>query len=309
MIWIHERPLPATRTAPTGASLSPSSAPSSPAVEAPARLRAWVNRLAIPRHRTANPAGNRRVREEILTEFEARGFTAEVVGRYQNVIARPKSARRQRLTWICAHYDAVPDVPGADDNASGLAVMLECARRLGDADRGEAVGFVAFNAEEEGLLGSADFVHHVLPGLRSTFRTAHVLEMVGFRRPSSSPRQRLPLPWVPRRFLTPDFLGLVANNRSNADVGRALRSNAAPDLRVLAAKTWGPMHWLMPDLQRSDHLPFWRADVPAVLWTDTANFRNPNYHRVTDTPETLDPDFMAGVAEILTAVASREVAP
>src|SRR5262249_3386801 len=107
------------------------------------------------------------------------------------------------------------------------------------------------------------------------------------------------------KLKVPDFIGVIANGRSNAMADSALSSLAAPGLRLLAAKTWGPLHRLLPDLTRSDHFPFWNADVPAVLWTDTANFRNPHYHRATDTPDTLDYRFMQQVAELLCSVVSK----
>lgn len=139
----------------------------------------------------------------------------------------------------------------------------------------------------------------------NSFSTIHVLEMVGFRG-GSSRSQRLPLPWVPRRLEVPDFIGILANGRSNAAVDSAVASPSAPGLRLVGAKTWGPLHRLLPDLTRSDHFPFWSIGVPAVLWTDTGNFRNPHYHRVTDTPDTLDYRFMGGVAALLCGLVSEE---
>jgi hypothetical protein len=114
------------------------------------------------------------------------------------------------------------------------------------------------------------------------------------------------LPWVPPRLKTPDFIGLVAKAQSNATADRALSQAAAPALRVLAAKSWGPLHRLLPDLARSDHFPFWNAGLPALLWTDTGNFRNPHYHQPTDTPDTLDFGFMRQVTELLCALTSDE---
>jgi hypothetical protein len=180
--------------------------------------------------------------------------------------------------------------------------MLECARVLAQSD--QQVGFIAFNAEEDGLLGSRDFVTNGLPTLPCQVGVAHVLEMVGFCARSAS-AQDLPLPWVPAGLKVPDFIGLIGKGRSNAVVDCANRSVAAPELRLMAAKTWGPLHRLFPDLIRSDHFPFWSAGRPAVLWTDTGNFRNPNYHRSTDTPDTLDYSFMREVAELLSAVVSE----
>jgi Zn-dependent M28 family amino/carboxypeptidase len=184
--------------------------------------------------------------------------------------------------------------------------MLECARVLARSEPRLPVGFIAFNAEEDEMLGSQDFVIHGLPGLGLEVRTTHVLEMVGFRHRAAT--QQVPLPWVPASLKVPDFIGLVAKGRSNATAETAVTSSAAPSLRVLAMKTWGPLHRLLPDLTQSDHFPFWDAGLPAVLWTDTAYFRNPHYHRSTDTPDTLDYPFMREVAELVCAVASQEAA-
>lgn len=267
-------------------------------------LRWWVERLAVPRHIFANARNNAWVRDELALAFERCDLSVQIQGRYRNVLALPRGATGRPTTFIAAHYDSVPDCPGADDNASGLAVMLECARLLARPAQSVPIGFIAFNAEEDGLLGSRDFVTNGLPALRINVRSVHVLEMVGFR--GGSGAQEAPLPWVPASLKIPDFIGLVAKGRSNAVIDCAMGQGASPALRVLAAKTWGPLHRLVPDLTRSDHFPFWNAGVPALLWTDTGNFRNPHYHRATDTPDTLDYPFMREVAELLCAIVSKE---
>jgi Zn-dependent M28 family amino/carboxypeptidase len=269
------------------------------------QLRRWVEHLAVPRHFFANQRSNAWVCDELATEFERQGLSVQLQGPYRNVLALPGKADRRPVTLLAAHYDSVPDCPGADDNASGLAVMLECARILAGRGESSPIGFVAFNAEEDGLVGSRDFVTNGLPALRLQVRRAHVLEMVGFRAGASGGTQRLPLPWAPRALEVPDFIGVLANGRSNEIADVATRSTASRSLRAVAAKTWGPVHRLLPDLTRSDHFPFWNAGVPAVLWTDTGNFRNPHYHRGTDTPDTLDYAFMRDVAELLCDVLSK----
>ncbi len=118
-------------------------------------LRALVQALAVPRHRVANPRGNAATRELVCDHLAQLGFHVRVEGPFGNVVARPRVPRGRPLTLVGAHFDAVPDCPGADDNASGVAVMLACAR---ETPNDASVGFVAFNAEEEGLLGSRDFV-------------------------------------------------------------------------------------------------------------------------------------------------------
>ena len=257
-------------------------------------LRDWVNRLAIPRHFSVNRQNNIWVRTLITRTLEKLGFDVHLQGRFHNIVALPRQGSAESLTLIAAHYDSVPNCPGADDNASGLAVLLECARMLGPHSK---IGFVAFNAEEDGLLGSSDFVERGMNEMPPIV-AVHVLEMVGYR-DIASRGERLPLPWIPRSLRVPDFIGLIAQGSSNAVVDVAAVSVVSPELRVVAAKTWRPIHRLFPDLTRSDHFPFWRAGFRAVLWTDTGNFRNPHYHQASDTPSTLDYPFMRDVANLL----------
>jgi hypothetical protein len=273
------------------------------AVEAEARLRRWVERLAFPRHVLADARANRRAGDELAGALADLGYVVRLQGRFRNVVALPRGAAGRPLTLVAAHYDSVPGSPGADDNASGLAAMLECARALAGAGAAAAVGFVAFNAEEDGLLGSREFVAEGLRELPGPLRVAHVLEMVGFRGPPGH-EQRLPLPWVPRGLRSPDFIGLLARGPSNECVDRAVARARPGGLRVAAAKTWGPLERLLPDLTRSDHFAFWSAGAPATLWTDLGNFRNPHYHRPSDTPDTLDYAFLREVTALLTAVAA-----
>ena len=271
---------------------------------------------------------------------------------------------------VGAHYDTRPNSPGADDNASGVAAMVECVRALGGRRLRCDVIFVAFDAEERqgqlhGLWGSGAFVrsltgtargdvaprlargerpdpspqHPASPGTRppsgegenvatrpfeglwnrgereSTdapkvsrlVRAALVLEMVGFS--SLKGTQKIPIGmralfpsagWsVIRRGYAGDFLVAVTRGRGKK-VARALakhsRRTGGPDVLTLGLPGWLPPP---PDLLRSDHAPFWLAGVPAVMVGDTANFRNPNYHLPSDTPETLDYGMVAGVARAL----------
>jgi Peptidase family M28 len=273
----------------------------------PERLRRWVEHLAVPRHRHANASNNAWVRDELAAAFAACGLSVRLQGSFDNVVALPARSPRDAakpLTLVAAHFDSVPDCPGADDNASGLAVMLECARLLRAAE--SSIGFVAFNAEEDGLLGSREFVATGLGELGAPLAAVHVLEMVGFRDPTATgSTPRLPLPWIPACVKVPDFISVVAAERPGSIVKDVLRSAAAPELRVVTARTWPMMRRCFPDLARSDHFPFWEAGLPAVMWSDTAEFRNPHYHRHTDTPETLDYALMQSVTEVLCDVLTK----
>jgi hypothetical protein len=266
--------------------------------ERASRLEGWTRRLAVPRNFRAQPRENARARRFLGDFFEDLGYSVEIQGPYRNVVALPP--HRTDLTLVAAHYDSVPGSRGADDNASGVAVMLAVASDL--AARGAPnVGFVAFNAEEDGIAGSDEFVANGIRELGLTVAEVHVLEMVGFStdEPGS---QEAPL----RLLRVPDrgnFLGLLANGRSHALLDRAFERApvATPDLEVLGLKTYLGIERLLPVLLLSDHAPFWRASIPAMLWTDTSFFRNPHYHQMSDAPETLDYGFMERIATLVSA--------
>lgn len=260
-------------------------------------LAKWTERLAVPRNFWAERAENRAIGRLLAEAFAGWGYDIRIQGDYRNVVALPRSARHNEgLVLVGAHYDSVPRSPGADDNASGVAVVLAAARAL--AGSTAPVAFVAFNAEEDGLLGSRDFVERGLHELGIRPRLAHVLEMVGFRSRAHG-SQRLPFPWPTRRFDTADFVAIVGSPESKGALDRVMRSEASPRPRCVSLQEWVAMDSVLPALRRSDHFPFWTKRIPALLWTDTAEFRNPNYHRSSDTPDTLDYDFMSAVANLL----------
>ena len=130
------------------------------------RLELHVRALARPRHRVAQPLANQQTRERVCDLLSAWGYEVGLQGPYHNVVATPAGASGP-LPAVCAHCDSVPCTPGADDNASALAVMLEVARAA--AAGGAPVAAISFNGEEDDLAGSRDFAAHGHagdPGLR-----------------------------------------------------------------------------------------------------------------------------------------------
>jgi Zn-dependent M28 family amino/carboxypeptidase len=165
-----------------------------------------------------------------------------------------------------------------------------------------AVVFVAFNREEDGLLGSKDFVDSYLPKAPFQIQCAHVLEMVGFA--SSTPGSQLVPPGLPIKISDRgDFLGLLANRGSNQVMDFVLRraGTYVPELPVMGLDVKLGIEKYFPVLGRSDHAPFWAKKIPALMWTDTSEFRNHNYHRDSDTPDTLNYRFLRHVTQLLTA--------
>jgi Zn-dependent M28 family amino/carboxypeptidase len=192
--------------------------------------------------------------------------------------------------------------PGADDNGSAVAAMLGCAAACSLWRPVLPVLFVAFNREEDGLRGSRDFVNSYLPKAAFSVRCAHILEMVGYA--SSEPgSQRVPTGLPIKISDKGDFLGLLANAHSSTVMDFVLRRarTYVPELPVTGLKVKLGLEKYFPVLSRSDHAPFWAQKIPAVMWTDTSEFRNHNYHRHTDTPETLNYRFLRQVTQLLSA--------
>jgi Zn-dependent M28 family amino/carboxypeptidase len=275
------------------------------------RLRAHVAALLGERHPTTAPAALERSKRYLHDQFTAYGLPVALHRfqafdtTYHNVIATlppsNPSATGPPLI-IAAHYDTVPASPGADDNASAVAVVLEAARALQSKRLAGEVRLIGFCLEEEDLLGSLAYARE-LRDRGERIAGAIVLECVGYTSqiPGSQlapPRLPIPLPPVG------DFLGVVGNALSGslaAAVEEAARRHV-PELKTISLLVPGNGE-VLPDTRRSDHAAFWHYGYPALMLTDTANFRNPHYHSPTDTIETLDFIFMQRVAEAVIAAA------
>jgi hypothetical protein len=265
------------------------------------QLREWVERISVPRHFIIEAEQNRATAKWLAQLFEGWGYRVQQQGPHANIVALPHP-KPARAILVGAHYDTVPESPGADDNGSAVAAMLGCAAACAVWRPVLPVMFVAFNREEEHLTGSSDFVTSWLPQSGVRVDCAHVLEMVGFAsdRPGS---QRTPtgLPIsIPDRG---NFLGLLANNTSSATMDFAVKQTCTylPDFPVIGLEVALGLEKVFPVLGRSDHVPFWKAGIPALMWTDTSEFRNPNYHTHRDLPDTLNYPFLAQVTRLLTA--------
>lgn len=226
---------------------------------------------------------------------------------YRNVEARLRGSRDDgRGVWVVgAHYDTAPGTPGADDNASGVAVLLETARLLRESPPAREVRFAAFDAEEPPHFGTRDMgsLRYVdgLVGRGVRVRGFINLEMVGYFNPRPGSQLFPPLlqAFYPDRG---DFLGLAGNLRSRGlsrEFAAAWRAEAGPEL--LSAL----LPFIFSTLAVSDQLNFWYSGCPALMLTDTAFFRNPNYHQDTDTAEKLDYERMARAVQALAGTLRR----
>ena len=306
------------------------------------RLRIDVAHLARgERHSYYGPALHAETVEYISTVFAECGLadkqhTVDVGSRQLvNVIAAldstasaPKAASAVPPILVSAHYDTVPGSPGADDNASGVASLLEAARVLSTIQLSRSIEFVAFDMEENqpegfGLVGSTAFVKHILnkgergAAGKNAYAGLYNLEMVGYTSGPGDQRHppgfRFILPRVydrvRKREFRGDFIALVAIG-SGIELSRRFQEAIGlwvPELQVQAIE----VRYRIPrlgDIFRSDHAPFWAAGIPAIMITDTANFRNPNYHRPTDVPDTLDFPFLGNVTRALVATLAQHAA-
>jgi Zn-dependent M28 family amino/carboxypeptidase len=242
-----------------------------------------------------------------------------------NVIA-VKEGTSPEAVVVVAHHDTVPATGGADDNGSGVVALMELARLLGPLRLRNSVVLAAVDLEELGFLGSRQLVSELLAerGVIGGF----VYEMIAYSNPAPG-SQRLPpgigtlYPGQVRRIRARGFRGdftTVLYQQSSRSLAtrfaECLAHLAGPAAPVLVrAPTDLPMVGpvlaravpFARDFARSDHVPFWDAGLPAVQITDTANFRNPHYHRAGDTPDTLDYQRLADVV-VATALAVERTA-
>jgi Zn-dependent M28 family amino/carboxypeptidase len=273
------------------------------------RLEAWVRYLSDdigPRHYRrpqALAAAARYITEQLRAmganpreqEFfvnEQRFVNLEVV-----VPAAAGEGPEPACLVIGAHYDTVPSTPGADDNASGVAALLELVRELGQARLKRALRLVFFVNEEppffpDAGMGSA-FYADALARERVDVHVMISLEMLGYYSDGANTQKYPP----GLSLLYPDrgdFIGFVGNlssRRRLREVKRAFIASTDFPCESLSAPEWTVIVGL------SDHHSFWKHGYSGLMITDTAFMRNPNYHQATDTADTLDYQRFARVTE------------
>lgn len=273
-------------------------------------IRSHLQALVGERHPLTSPTAIHEAERYLAEQFRNFGLDVSTHGldafggTYHNVIATLPHAEDPHSPplIIAAHYDTMEASPGADDNASGLAVLLEVARRLCDQRTKIPVQLIAFCLEEEDLFGSLAYVHQ-LRMKDQQIRGALVLECVGYAS-SAADSQQVPQGIPIHIPSVGDFLGIVGNVDSAGLVTSFERAanQAAPGLKTVSLVVPGQGE-MLPDTRRSDHAAFWHYGFPALMLTDTANYRNPHYHQPSDTIDTLDLGFISRVADAVTASA------
>ena len=265
------------------------------------RLQTDLTLLARPRHAQWDPLGLLAVRAVLrerlgaLGDLEEHPFQQGTTKGINLILKLPGQRPRLPPLLVGAHYDGAPQTPGADDNASGVAALLELASRWRAEPPRRPVWLVAFDQEEEGLVGSRALAQR----LRAAGQPLHLmvsLEMLAY----TSPKQRYPHPAMDWLYGSRgDFIALVANLGAIPLLpGLARRVGRHVKTKVLPVPMLGRP---LPDTRRSDHSPFWDQGFNALMVTDTSFLRNPNYHSPSDEISSLDLPFLAAVCKGLHA--------
>jgi Zn-dependent M28 family amino/carboxypeptidase len=274
--------------------------------ELQARLLADLHQFAVPRHARWDPLGLMAVRQAIrerlapLGPLEEHRFASSGEEGVNLILRLPGRDAQLAPLLVGAHYDGPLHSPGADDNASGVAALLELAQRWAADPPLRPIWLVAFDQEEWGMVGSAALAQE-LRQARQPLKLMVSLEMLAY----TSTEQSYPLPAMQAVYGDRgDFIALVANAGAGLLLpGLARAMGRHVPTKVLPVPNGGRA---IPDVRLSDHSPFWDAGYNALMVTDTSFMRNPHYHQMSDTVDTLDLPFFAAVVEGLDA-AMRQV--
>lgn len=250
---------------------------------------------------------------ELRLEVERQPFEYHR-GSFNNVVARKPGTNPDRpRVLIGAHFDTVPGSPGADDNASGVAVMLECARLLAQEAFEATLEFVGFNLEEPQGSGYAIGSQCFAGAARRDgieYAGCLILEMVGYTdaEPGS---QEVPAMLLWKQVPAAGTFLAATGDGSSHELLRTFElcaARAIPELEVVTLRS-PARGWLIHVTRLSDNASFWDQGYPALMITDTAFLRNPNYHSAGDLADTLDAEFMRQVTEAVAATARELAAP
>ena len=237
------------------------------------------------------------VRDQLsaMGDLEEHHFSSGIDEGINFILKIPGRKPNRKPLLVGAHYDGPLHSIGADDNASGMVALLELARRWSANPPKRPVWLVAFDQEEWGMLGSAALTGK-LEKAGQALKLMLSLEMLAF----TGEKQSYPHPAMLKLYGNRgDFIALVANTSAGLiltqlthAMGQHVTTKALPVPR--AGRD-------VPDVRLSDHSPFWDRGYNALMVTDTSFLRNPHYHQMSDTIDTLDLPFFASVIDGLTA--------
>ena len=273
------------------------------------QIETHIKRLEGIRHPTAAPEALEKAADyiwEILTSYGYEMLTHyfdEGDRQYRNIIATLNGIQQSdKRVIVLAHYDTVSTSPGANDNASGVAALLELGRIFELCRFRKTIQFVAVSLEEqmvEGEKGSP-----CLRGSRALATHAHEngwdiegvidFEEIGYA--GETVEQLLPENFPLEKPEAGNFIAIVGNQNSAGLVNGYIQAIERYKLSLPYLPIVVPGNGEMfPDVRRSDHASFWDEGYPAIMITDTANLRTPHYHQPSDVLATLNLPFATEV--------------
>lgn len=278
------------------------------------RMKSNLEFIGAPRNRFTSADHLAAVKDSIENAFWAANLNTYrdnvPFGAYsgENILGDWAGTTQSESTYIIdAHFDTVNGSPGADDNGSGVVGFLEALRVLSPYRFNKTIRFIGFDLEEDGLVGATNYVLTSLPEAE-TIEGVFNLEMIGYfsEEPNS---QTFPAGF---EILYPEEAAVLEADQFRGNFINSIgdqNSESLKDAYDSAAETYvpalktisflAPPNWevITPDFGRSDHAPFWKEDIPALMLTDGSNFRNPFYHTADDVVETLNFTFMSNVVK------------
>lgn len=277
------------------------------------------------RHRTAGAAHLKEVKDTIEARFirhnletRRQKFTSFGMSG-ENIIGMHRGLLDEKSTFLIdSHFDSVEGTPGADDNGSGVAVMLEVMRILSAYNFNMSIKFAGFDLEEEGLVGSK---RYVASGISDSVNIMGVFnyEMIGYYSEAQN-SQQLPFGFnqlFPKQYdsvaahnFKGDFLLNISNTNSKmlGDAFAKYSKEYVSDLRIISLSVPGT-GTNTPDFRRSDHAAFWDKGFKALMFTDGAEFRNKYYHTRHDILDSLNFGFMGKIARATIAAVATLSGP
>ncbi len=276
----------------------------------------------IAQERTPGNAHWQAVQDLCAARFYALGFTVERhdYGTGVNIVGvKEGTSEPASRVLVAAHYDHIPSCAGADDNATGVAATLEVARVLAMRDFPRTLVVACWDEEELGLIGSTAYAE------RATTASEEILayynfEMIGFVDESPGAQSfpagfELLFPEAARavdaREGRGDFLAVIADETASEPVSLLERHGMSLGLPVISivVPTSLVSNPAIGDLRRSDHAPFWDRGYPAMMLTDTSEFRYDAYHCTSgpDSVDALNQDFSTRVVQTTVAAAAESL--
>jgi len=271
-------------------------------------IRGHIQALEGVRHPVEAPEALENAADYITESFRSYGYDVadhlfpDNRRLFRNIIATRRGCHvpHERVV-VLAHYDTVAGSPGADDNASGVAVLLEMARVLAEFTFERTVHFIGVSLEENehgtdpcsGTRGSRALAAYAREN-DWNIEGVVVLESVAYAGDrivqTVPPGIAIPVPE------TGNFIAVIGNELSRELAGNFARAVERYRIDLPHVELVVPGNGeLLPDSRRSDHAPFWDNGYKAVMVSDTTNFRSPHYHQPTDTLATLNLEFAANV--------------